>query len=115
VPRLRVFNKIDCVGEPAEQVRREKALGPQYPECIVMSARREEDVAKLHAAIQAFFEKGLIEAELFLPWAAQQLRGEIFANCKVLEERSEAEGAYFRVLGEPDTVKGLREQFSQTS
>jgi GTP-binding protein HflX len=115
VPRLRVFNKIDCVGESAEQVRREAAFRSQYPECMVMSARREEDVARLHAAIQAFFQKGLIEAELFLPWSAQQLRGEIFANCKVLEERADAEGAFFRVRGEPDTVKGLREQFGQRS
>jgi GTP-binding protein HflX len=81
---------------------------------MVMSARREGDVAKLHAAIVAFFQRDLVEAELFLPWSAQQLRGEIFAHCKVLEERADSEGAFFRVRGDPDTVKGLREQFGQT-
>ena len=114
VPRIRVFNKIDCVGDAAAQATREAALRLQYPECMVMSARREGDVAKLHAAIGAFFQRDLVEAELFLPWSAQQLRGEIFANCKVLEERADSEGAFFRVRGEPDTVKGLREQFGQT-
>ena len=113
VPRIRVFNKIDCVGDAAAQATREAALRLQYPECMVMSARREGDVAKLHAAIGAFFQRDLVEAELFLPWSAQQLRGEIFANCKVLEERADSEGAFFRVRGEPDTVKGLREQFGQ--
>ena len=114
VPRMRVFNKIDCVGDAAAQAAREAALRVQYPECMVMSARRAGDVAKLHAAIQAFFQKDLVEAELFLPWSAQQLRGEIFASCEVLEERADGEGAFFRVRGEPDTVNGLREQFGQT-
>ena len=114
VPRIRVFNKIDCVGDPAAQAAREAALRLQYPQCMVMSARREDDVAKLHAVIRAFFRKGLIEAEIFLPWSAQRLRGEIFANCEVLEERADGEGTHFRVRSEPDTVKGMREQIGQT-
>lgn len=114
VPRIRVFNKIDCVGDAAAQSAREAALSVQYPDCMVMSARREGDVAKLHAAIRVFFQKDLIEAEIFLPWAAQQLRGEIFANCEVLEERADSEGTFLRVRGEPDTVNGMREQVGKT-
>ena len=110
VPRIRVFNKIDCVGDAAAQAAREAALRAQYPECMVMSARREGDVAKLHTAIRTFFQKCLVEAEIFLPWSAQQLRGEIFANCEVLEERADGEGTLFRVRGEPDTVNSMREQ-----
>ncbi len=105
VPRLLVFNKIDRGGD-------EPALRAKYPGCIVMSARREGDVAKLHEAIVAHFRQSLVEAELFLPWAAQKLRGEIFASCEVLEERAEGEGAFLRVRGEPEAVKRLREKFS---
>jgi GTP-binding protein HflX len=79
----------------------------------VMSARRPDDVAKLHDAIVAFFQQDLVEAELFLPWSAQQLRGEIYASCQVLEERADGEGAFFRVRGAPDAVKRLSEQFEQ--
>ena len=32
-----------------------------------MSAKRESDVANLHASVRAFFQRGLVEAELFLP------------------------------------------------
>jgi len=113
VPRLRVFNKIDRIGDPAAQAVQEAALRSRYPDCIVMSARNEDDVKKLHAAIRAFFHKGLVETELFLPWSAQQLRGELFANCEVLAERSEEDGAWFRVSGEPAAVERLREQFEQ--
>jgi GTP-binding protein HflX len=108
VPRLRVFNKIDHVGDAAAQAERAAALRAQYPDCIVMSARRPDEVARLHRTIVKFFQKDLVEAELFLPWSAQQLRGEIYVSCEVLEERADDEGAFFRVRGEVDAVNGLR-------
>ncbi|MDD5249404.1 MAG: GTPase HflX [Rhodocyclaceae bacterium] len=115
VPRLRVFNKIDHVGDAAAQAARATALRAQYPDCIVMSARRHDDVAKLRDEIVAFFRRDLVDAELFLPWSAQQLRGEIFASCEVLEERADGEGATFRVRGEHAAVADLRAQLERTA
>ena len=104
VPRLLVFNKIDRGGDEA-------ALRAKYPGCIVMSAKREGDIAGLREAIAAFFQRDLVEAELFLPWSAQNLRGEVFASCKVLEERADGEGAILRVRGDSEVVGRLRKQF----
>src|SRR5437773_7977726 len=106
VPRLLVFNKIDRGGDEA-------ALRAKYPGCVVMSAKREGDVARLREAIVAFFQRDLVEAELFLPWSAQKLRGQIFATCTVLEERADAEGAFLRVRGEPEAIGRLREQLGE--
>ncbi len=113
VPRIRVFNKIDHVGDAAAQAEREAALHAAHPGCIVMSARRPDDVAALHQAIVAFFQQDLVEAELFLPWSAQQLRGEIFSRCEVLAERADDEGAFFSVRGEQAALDSLREQIDQ--
>jgi len=113
LPRLRIFNKIDHVGDADAQAECEAALHDRYPGCIVMSARRPDDVARLRLTIIGFFQKGLAETELFLPWSAQQLRGQIFSDCEVLEERAEAEGAFFRVRGEPSVLEGLRQQLGQ--
>ena len=110
IPRLCIFNKIDHVGDAVAQAECAAALSAKYPSSIVMSARRPEDVTKLHHAIVNFFQQDLIEDELFLPWSAQQLRSDIFANCKVLEERAGAEGAYFRVSAESEVLKSLRER-----
>ena len=107
LPRLLVFNKIDLGGDEA-------ALRAKYPGCIVMSAKREGDVARLREEIVAVFQRDLVEAELFLPWSAQNQRGEIFANCKVLEERADGEGAILRVRGDAGAVKRLRAQFGRT-
>ena len=109
VPRLRVFNKIDLIADAAAQAERRAALLATYPNCLVMSARRPDDVAKLRTEILAFFQQDLVETELFLPWSAQQLRGKIYAACAVLEERADAEGAIFRVRGESAALDGLRQ------
>ena len=115
VPRLLVFNKIDRAGDATIQRDLEAALLAQYPGSIVMCARRDDDVAKLHDAIAAFFQRDLVEAELFLPWSAQNMRGEVFSTCKVLEERSEGEGALLRIRGERETVKRLQDQFGRVA
>ena len=112
VPRLVVFNKIDKGGN---EVELRAALRAQFPASIVMSARREDDIAKLHQAIAAFFQRDLVEAELFLPWAAQNMRGEVFATCKVLEERAADDGAFLRISGEPETVKRLYARFGRAT
>lgn len=113
VPRIRVFNKIDYVGDAAAQAECEAALRLKYPDCIVMSARRPDEVAMLRQKIVDFFQQDLVEAELFLPWSAQQLRGKIYSTCQVLGERAEDEGAFFNVRGEPSDIDSLREQLVQ--
>jgi GTP-binding protein HflX len=113
VPRLRVFNKIDHVGDSAAQAEKEAELRAAWPGCIVMSARRAEDVALLREAILEFFRRDLVEAELFLPWSAQQSRGEIFASCEVLEERADEDGAVLRVRGANDAVTALNSRFGK--
>jgi GTP-binding protein HflX len=114
VPRLRVFNKIDHVGDAPAQAEREAALRAAWPDCIVMSARRAADVATLREAIVGFFRQDEVEAELFLPWSAQQQRGRIFASCEVLAERADEDGAFLRVRGERETVEKLSGQFGRT-
>ena len=106
VPRLLVLNKIDNGGDALE-------LRALYPGAVIMSARREDDVAKLRAVIVAHFQKNLVEAELFLPWSAQKLRGEIFSDCEVVEERAANDGTHFKVRGEPDAVKRLKKKLGK--
>jgi GTPase len=112
-PRLRVFNKIDQVGDATVQAERARALREQFPKCIVISAINKDDVAEVHKTIRAFFGQRLVEGELFLPWSAQHLRGELFASCEVLEERADTDGAFIRVRGEPKDIETLRERINQ--
>ncbi|MBA3695705.1 MAG: GTPase HflX [Methylotenera sp.] len=110
ISRILVFNKIDHVGDASEQAQCEATLRIKYPGCVVMSARRSDDVAKLHQKIIEFFQQDLVETEIFLPWSAQQLRGEIYAKCQVLNERSHDDGTFFLVRSEADMIQKIQEQ-----
>jgi GTP-binding protein HflX len=107
VPRLLVFNKIDKVGDEPARRQAESTLLARRPDALVMSAKDPADVARLHAALAAFFSRDLVEAELRVPWDRQQLRGRIFAACEVVEERAEADAAVFRVRAHRETIARL--------
>ena len=107
VPRLLVFNKIDRVGDEVARKEAVAALLARWPDALVMSAKSEADVARLHAELAAFFTQDLVEAELRVPWDRQHLRGEIFAACEVVEERTEADAAVFRVRAHRETITRL--------
>jgi GTP-binding protein HflX len=108
VPRLLVFNKVDRVGDEATQAEAQQTLRARWPEALVVSARRPEDVARVRAAVIAFFDRDQVEAELAVPYDRQALRGEIYATCDVIDERYEAAAVIFRVRAAPETLERLR-------
>ncbi len=108
VPRLLVFNKVDRLGADAPRVT--TALLERWPDALVMSAKAPTDVARLHEALARFFVRDMIEAELRVPWDRQELRGTIFADCDVVEERAEPDAAVFRVRGPRETIARLGER-----
>ncbi|HVV16810.1 MAG TPA: GTPase HflX [Polyangia bacterium] len=110
VPRLLVFNKIDRVGDASAEETAAAALRGRWPEALVISARRPEDVARLHAHLVAFFARDLVEGEVRVGYDRQQLRGEIFTWAEVLGERYEDDGVVFQVRARPDMLARWREQ-----
>jgi GTP-binding protein HflX len=106
VPRLLVFNKIDRVGEKEAETR--AALLARWPDAVVMSARRPDDIAALHARLVAHFGRDLVEGEVLVPYERQNLRGQIFALCEVLGERYQDNGVVFSVRAHPTTLDRLR-------
>ena len=90
--------------EAAASVR----LAQRWPDAIMMSARRPDEVTHLRRSLIAFFERHLVEEELHVPYDRQELRGEIFAHCQVLEERYDERGTIFRVRADPAHLERLR-------
>src|SRR6185295_8523251 len=96
-----VWNKIDRVGNGPAREAAARALEARWPGCVVMSARQPDDVARLRARFVAHFARDLVEGQLRVPYDRQQLRGEIFASCEVLEEQYQDDGVVFRVRAHP--------------
>jgi GTP-binding protein HflX len=108
MPRLLLFNKIDRVGDAEAEARTAATLLERWPDAVVLSARRPDDVARLRARIVAFFNRDLVEGDVSVPYDRQQLRGEIFAACEVLGERYDDDGVIFRVRAHPTLLERLR-------
>jgi GTP-binding protein HflX len=102
VPRQVLLNKIDRV-DAAER----EALAREIPDAIQLSAHDSGDIEKLHAWLVAWFDRDLVEAEIFVPWAEGAKVGDVHASTRVLEERHEADGIRFRVKGRRGDVERL--------
>jgi len=104
-PTLLVLNKIDQVDEETRA-----ALAIEFKDAIQMSALDPTDVAALHEHIVAFFEKDMIEDELFVSYGAAKMIHTIYESCRVLEETHEESGTRVRVRAPKDVLDRLAEE-----
>lgn len=103
IPSRVLLNKIDRVAEADRDVLRAK-----HPDAILVSAKSPQDVAKLRETIITFFEGGMVEDELVVPYPKQALLGEIYDNARVLSEEYNADGRILKVRGLPGAIARLR-------
>lgn len=106
--RLLILNKSDLLSE-----QERASLAEEFPDAVVMSAGSPEDVAALHAKIQAFFESTMEEVDFVIPYDRQAHVAMLHERCRVLEERYEEDGAHVRVRAPESVLGGLRREFGE--
>ncbi len=80
----------------------------RWPASLVLSARRPEDVARLHQHIVDFFQRDVVEGDIVVPYDRQAMRGEIFSDAEVLGESYGEEGVTFKVRASAAVIDRLR-------
>ncbi|MEY4630214.1 MAG: hypothetical protein RIQ81_334 [Pseudomonadota bacterium] len=103
---LLVLNKVDKL-QPVEIA----ALKREFKDPVFLSTRDKSSVAALHATIQAWFERGMVESEIFVPYSKSAAAAEVHATMRVLTESHEDEGTRFQVRSFPQDVERLRKTF----
>jgi GTP-binding protein HflX len=101
--RLVLLNKADRIPD-AEQAQ----LRAEFPDALLLSAKRPADVEVLRERIRARFERGSIEAELLVPYAKQRVVAEAHASCRVLAESFGEAGTTLRLRARPEVIERLR-------
>lgn len=102
-----ILNKADCL-EESELA----ALRIEYPDAIPLSAKRPKDVAALREQIIGFFETGMSESELHIPYSRSEVLGEIRRSLRVLKESYDEHGTVVRVRGHEGAINKIRELLS---
>lgn len=104
---LLVLNKADCLSEEEQT-----ALGEEFPGCVVMSAHREQDVARLHALLVSVFEREMVEREFLLPYTRQAQVALLHSRCRVLQESHDEHGTRIRVRAPAAVLGNLERTFA---
>jgi GTP-binding protein HflX len=104
-PRLLVLNKADRL----DAAQREQ-LARDWPDALLLSSRDPADVAALRERIVSFFERGMVEEELVVPYAQQRIVAEAHASARVLSETHDEHGTRLRLRATPEVLARLRER-----
>lgn len=102
-PMLQVFNKVDCLEEEAVA-----AFTDEFPQALMMSALRTDDIVALHGRIVAFFEHEMIDAELFVPYEKQRFVHAVHEACRVISEEYDEDGTRIFLRASSAMVGDLR-------
>jgi GTP-binding protein HflX len=105
-PSRLLLNKRDLLksGE-FEELKRE------YPEAIFLSTRDAGDLLSLREELLKFFEKGMVDAEIFVPYTTQGAIGEIRLQMRVLSEDFDEKGIRLRVRSRQEALDRFKSHF----
>ncbi|AKF08775.1 GTPase HflX [Sandaracinus amylolyticus] len=104
-PSLVLLNKVDRIDAQARE-----ALAIEYPDAMQVSARSKDDVATVRERIVAFFERDMVEDELFVPYAKSAIVNRVHESARVLDETHEDEGTRLKVRAPAAVLAQLRAQ-----
>ena len=102
VPSRLVLNKMDRV----DAAGRAELLA-KHPDAIMLSAHSAGDVKALRDTIISFFEDAMVEDVLVLPYARQDLIGEVYESARVLSETYDETGRVLTIRGLPGAIARL--------
>ena len=103
VPSRLVLNKLDRVTPTARAT-----LLAKHPDAILLSAHAPKDVSALRDTIIAFFEAAMVEDVLVVPYAKQNLIGEVYESARVLSEDYNESGRVLKLRGLPGAIARLK-------
>ena len=105
VPSLLLLNKADRLTPK----QRAEAL-ERHPEGVVLSAHSKDDVMALRQRIIDHFEKSMVDAELFIPYAKQALIAEVYETARVVSETFDESGRKLLIRALPGALARLKQR-----
>jgi GTP-binding protein HflX len=106
-PSLLILNKVDCLD--ASTIA---ALKIEFPDAVMLSAKRKDDVKWLRERIIEHFEKDMKEEKLLVPYEKSAILGELRQALRVLSESHDEIGTTFVVRGYAEQILRIAKKLS---
>jgi GTP-binding protein HflX len=106
-PQLLVLNKQDQLN--ADQ---KLALIKEFPDAVFISTRSSEDLKFLRDKIMSYFESYMEDEEIFIPYAAKGVIGDIRAKMRVLQETYNENGVTLKVRSSKELLTQIKKKLS---
>lgn len=103
IPSMLVLNKQDCLTPEQKE-----SLAQEFPDAFFLSTRSKEDLKLLRDKILSFFEEDMVDEDLFIPYDAKGIIGEIRLRMKVLSEAYDENGVKLRVKSSPENLAKIK-------
>tara|TARA_B110001454_G_scaffold64823_1_gene62979 strand:+ start:28619 stop:30100 length:1482 start_codon:yes stop_codon:yes gene_type:complete len=108
-PRLLILNKRDRL--TAEQA---ESLKSEYPDAIMISTRDKDDLKFLRDKIMSYFETDMQDEDIFVPYTAKGIIGEIRGKMKVLSESYDEKGVNLKVRSHADSIANIKKKITSS-
>jgi len=103
IPSRLLLNKVDRLSVLARA-----EIAKEFPEALLVCAKAATDIAQLRQEIVTFFESSMVEDEILVPYARQQILSDIHACGRVLSEKYEEAGTRLQILARPAELTRLK-------
>ena len=106
IPSRLILNKCDKLSE-----EQKAELKSEFPEALLISTRNPNDIKSLRESLVEFFEREMIDEEIFIKHGTEKIMGEIRNTMRVLKENYENDGVHLRVRSNTETLNRLKKRF----
>lgn len=108
VPRLLILNKQDCL--TPDQISQ---LQVEFPQAVGISTRRPNDIKMLREKILSYFESDMQDEDLFIPYTAKGIIGDIREKMRVLAESYDEKGVTLKVRSSIEKLEQIRKKIAR--
>ncbi len=105
IPSLLILNKRDRLSE-----QQALSLREEYPDALMISTRDKADLKILRDKIMSYFESNMLDEEIFVPYSAKGIIGEIRGKMRVLDESYNESGVTLKVRSYAEALAQIKKK-----
>lgn len=105
IPAKLILNKTDLLTD-----EQKAELKKEFPSGILISTRNPKSITDLRNELVEFFEKDMIDGEIFVKYGSEKTFSEIRSLMRILKEEYDNDGVHLKVRSNADDLSRLKKK-----